>query len=101
MQENGLVFRDGAELARALEALLRGFPRGETALLDRLRKGVEGMARWEENWEAHAAPVLCDDPALALRGWRGWRWLGLFGVGVVVLVALVLRLGLVGTTRKL
>jgi beta-1,4-mannosyltransferase len=73
-QENGLVFGSGTELARALDALLAGFPQGETQLLDRLRAGVRGMARWEENWADHAAPVVCDE-ALGQRRWGGcWWW---------------------------
>lgn len=43
------------------------------------------MARWEESWAAHAAPVLCDDPALA-RWWQRVGWGFALGVGVVLVV---------------
>lgn len=83
-QENGLVFGSGAELAELLDSLLGAFPQGQTRLLDRLRRGVKGMARWEENWAEYAAPVLCD-PALG-RWHRRWAWLWwwLLLVGVAV-----------------
>ncbi len=95
-QENGLVFSSAAELAGALDALLGRLPQGQTQLLGRLRAGVEGMARWEENWEEHAAPLLCgDDEALGRRRYRGW---GLLGLLLGLLALLLGLLGLVALT---
>lgn len=87
IQENGLVFGSSAELAQSLDALLGGFQQGKRQLLDRLRQGVEGMARWEENWVENAAPVLCD-PALGRRR-LAWWW-------ILLLLAIGLGLGLAG-----
>lgn len=55
--ENGLVFHTAADLADCLEELLGLFPRDKKEL-DVLWAGVAGMARWEENWQEHAAPYL-------------------------------------------
>ncbi|MCW5890269.1 MAG: glycosyltransferase [bacterium] len=55
--ENGLLFRDAAELADALHRLLSPAP---GPLLDRLRAGVgrEATVRWPDAWAAIARPLI-------------------------------------------
>lgn len=55
--ENGLLFRDAAELADALHRLLSPTP---GPLLARLREGVarEATVRWSDAWTAIARPLI-------------------------------------------
>lgn len=57
--ENGLVFPDGAALAKQLATLLTGFP-AATAELENLRAGVRKThsITWEENWRRVAKSVI-------------------------------------------
>jgi len=56
---NGRVFRDAAELADQLEALLKGFPKSSSTI-DSLREGVTATQsiRWQEAWEKTVLPVI-------------------------------------------
>lgn len=88
-KENGLVFQSPTDLATCFDELLGQFPQ-ETAELDRLQKGVAGMARWEENWRQHAAPYLLGEGE-GDRWGRSW-WLLLLllgGFGGLVMVMMM------------
>ena len=78
--DNGLVFGDAPDLAGCLDHLLGRFP-ADTTQLDKLRAGVAGMARWDENWTEHAAPYLLQEETA--QGRRGWG-LAMMVVAVVV-----------------
>jgi hypothetical protein len=83
---NGLVFSDSTTLSQAMHELLGHFPPSPKSTLSRLVSGVAGLTRWEENWEAHAAPVFRE---------RGrWRTGGLIVWLSVILFAVCLAFGL-------
>jgi hypothetical protein len=84
MQVNGLVFNSSEELCDQLDKLLSGFwATGGRSMLETLGQGVKGISRWEENWEANAAPVLAVPPTRSL-----------FRLLLVALLGLVLALGI-------
>ncbi|MEM7222512.1 MAG: glycosyltransferase [Pseudomonadota bacterium] len=56
--ENGLLFKDGAELARHLIALLAHFP-NETIELEDLHRGAQWSGPlWTDEWQRVAAPAF-------------------------------------------
>jgi beta-1,4-mannosyltransferase len=57
--ENGVLVRNGNEMADALHRVLGAFPRS-TPLLDHLRERVarEATVRWSDAWTAIARPVI-------------------------------------------
>ncbi|XP_030646563.1 chitobiosyldiphosphodolichol beta-mannosyltransferase [Chanos chanos] len=59
--ENGLIFKDSAELAEQLKLLLSDFP-SEEGKLGTFRKNLRqsGQQRWDENWDQNILPLLKD-----------------------------------------
>lgn len=56
--ENGLFFTNAEALASHIYELFREFPRS-TPLLDTLRANIlNSQTRWQQSWEASAAPIL-------------------------------------------
>ncbi|KAM9746254.1 chitobiosyldiphosphodolichol beta-mannosyltransferase isoform 1-T1 [Menidia menidia] len=58
-EENGLVFRDSAQLAQQLKSLLSGFPApvGRLAAFRRNLQTSRGQ-RWDQNWDQEVLPLL-------------------------------------------
>lgn len=58
-ESNGLLFRDGAELASLIAALFEGFPRAN-ARLETLRAGAlrSSAVRWSQSWNEVALPLF-------------------------------------------
>ena len=50
---NGLVFETSEELSDQIFQLLT-----DDFLFCKLKSGVQGMSRWRQNWDEHAAPVI-------------------------------------------
>ena len=94
--ENGLVFQSAADLAACLEELVGRFPKDKKEL-DLLGAGVAGMARWEENWQEHAAPYLLYGEAgeeEREEEAKGGRWGGLVSLSLLpLMLALAFMLG--------
>lgn len=63
-EENGLHFRDSAELSSQLIRLLNGFPINRD--LRKLHEGVGLVRRWDANWNSVVLPML--QQARASRG---------------------------------
>uniref|UniRef100_A0A3Q2THI4 Chitobiosyldiphosphodolichol beta-mannosyltransferase n=1 Tax=Fundulus heteroclitus TaxID=8078 RepID=A0A3Q2THI4_FUNHE len=57
--ENGLTFRDSAELAGQLKSLLSDFP-GSDGRLGTFRRNLRASRgqRWEDNWDQNVLPLL-------------------------------------------
>ncbi|XP_024128242.1 chitobiosyldiphosphodolichol beta-mannosyltransferase [Oryzias melastigma] len=58
-EENGLIFRDSAELAEQLKSLLSEFPRpdGRLGAFRRNLRTSRGQ-RWDENWDQNVLPLI-------------------------------------------
>ncbi|XP_069021679.1 chitobiosyldiphosphodolichol beta-mannosyltransferase [Embiotoca jacksoni] len=58
-EENGLIFRDSAELAEQLKSLLSEFPRsdGRLAAFRRNLRTSRGQ-RWNDNWDQNVLPLI-------------------------------------------
>ncbi|PWA86526.1 UDP-Glycosyltransferase superfamily protein [Artemisia annua] len=68
VEKNGLLFSSSSELADELMMLFKGFP-DENKALETLRNGVLEMgqsARWANEWEAHAKPLISKASSLSL-----------------------------------
>ncbi|RVE70009.1 hypothetical protein OJAV_G00083620 [Oryzias javanicus] len=60
-EENGLVFRDSAELAEQLKSLLSEFPDpdGRLGVFRRNLRSSRGQ-RWDENWDQNVLPLIAN-----------------------------------------
>ncbi|XP_030591211.1 chitobiosyldiphosphodolichol beta-mannosyltransferase [Archocentrus centrarchus] len=58
-EENGLIFRDSAELAEQLKSLLSGFPSsdGKLGTFRRNLRANRGQ-RWDDNWDQNVLPLI-------------------------------------------
>ncbi|XP_041853225.1 chitobiosyldiphosphodolichol beta-mannosyltransferase [Melanotaenia boesemani] len=58
-EENGLIFRDSAELAEQLQSLLAEFPSsdGRLGVFRRNLRTSRGQ-RWDDNWDQHVLPLI-------------------------------------------